>query len=46
MSGTHRFITNHGAEEAGTVVFKHCQRVIYLPKRNVEQMSDRVKSLG
>lgn len=46
MSGTHRFIRNHGPGEAGTVMFKHCQRVIYLPKWNVEQMSDRVKSLG
>lgn len=43
MSG---FNTSYCAEGAGKVVFKHCQRVIYLPKRYVEQMSDRVKSLG
>lgn len=46
MSGTHRFNTSYSAEGAGKVVFKHCHRVIYLPKRYVEQMSDRVKSLG
>lgn len=46
MSGTHRLNTNYRPEEAGKVVFKHCQCVIYLPKRYVEQMSDRVKSLG
>lgn len=46
MSGTHRFNTNYSAEEAGKVVFKHCRRVIYLPKRYVEQMSDGLKSLG
>lgn len=46
MSGTHRFNRNYRAEEAGKVVFKHCQCVIYLLKRYVEQMSDRVKSLG
>lgn len=46
MSGPHRFNTNYSAEEAGKVVFKHCQRVIYLPKRYVEQMSDGLKSLG
>lgn len=46
MSGTQRFNTSYSAEGAGKVVFKHCQRVIYLPKRYVEQMSDRVKSLG
>lgn len=46
MSGTHRFNTSYSAEGAGKVVFKHCQHVIYLPKRYVEQMSDRVKSLG
>lgn len=46
MSGTHRFNTNYRAEEAGKVVFKHCKCVIDLPKRYVEQMSDKVKSLG
>lgn len=46
MSGTQRFNTSYSAEGAGKVVFKHCQRVIYLPKRYVEQMCDRVKSLG